>query len=257
MTAQTADAVPLLTMLPKGKEPGRHYTSVPSLLRDCRASLLGVIEAPRCQACASPSLSGTSASWARLDSNATTAGWVAPSRRRSPTLPNGSWSVGPPGGRQRRGPVASLTDVADINPDLIRAKLDELTGRFRVRGWEGPFYTAPDETVAYYAAHGKASQRAWEVWVQLTEDPDSDDPDLPVEPTRASLALSDGDLTELDVPTLARMLTVRVAGRAAHEILESAKLDGDRVLDPHAGPGELHETASSIYEYLMKGASAN
>lgn len=147
--------------------------------------------------------------------------------------------------------------MADINPDLIRAKLDELTRHFRVRGWEGPFYTAPDETVAYYAAHGKASQRAWEVWVQLTEDPDSDDPELPVEPTRASLALSDGDLTELDVPTLARMLTVRVAGRAAHETLESAKLDGDRVLDPHAGPGELHETASSIYEYLMMGASAN
>jgi hypothetical protein len=145
--------------------------------------------------------------------------------------------------------------VPDIVRDLITRKLDELARRFQIFGWEGPFYSPPEATVAYYARFGKEVEFVWEVWFQLTYSPDSENPDRIGEPTRASVALSDTDLLKMDIPAIAKKVTMAAAGRAVHETFEWAKLDGERILNPHARPEELHETASKVYEYLMKGAS--
>jgi hypothetical protein len=150
--------------------------------------------------------------------------------------------------------------VADSDRDQITAKREEFVkpGVFCIPGWDGPFYTPPEVTLAFWEAHNRPNQDAWEVWVQLSDDPDVDEPERDVLPTRASIGLSDKEAMKLDHSGIARRLAQNVAGRAAHETLERATLNGERVVPPH-GPREVlqeaaSDIASNIYRYLMSAA---
>jgi hypothetical protein len=141
--------------------------------------------------------------------------------------------------------------VNDIVRDLITLKLDDFVRRFEIRGWEGPSYTAPEETIAYYARFGLNPGPVWEVWCQLPDSPASEDPQRLGEPTRASVRFTDSDLTKMDVPAIATKLTMALLGRSVHETLEWAKLDGEWILDPHEQE-TLQQTADNVRSYLIK-----
>ncbi len=110
-------------------------------------------------------------------------------------------------------------------------------------------------TEAFWAANGKPDQDAWEVWVQLTDDPDLDHPELPSQPTRASVGLSDDDATNLSLAAIAIRLACNTAAHAAHETLERTTFHGEQIVDPHL-PHDVRKKAAravadKVYEYLM------
>jgi hypothetical protein len=146
--------------------------------------------------------------------------------------------------------------VADTDRDQILEKLNALKQHLHIPGWIGPFFRAPEDTVAWYSAHQREVPYKWEVWVELPDDPDVDHPEFSAEATRASVPLTDEELMGMDVPDIARKLVLKAAGRAAQETLEWANLKGRRVVDPHLpswhDKRDLNETAQFIYEYLMK-----
>jgi hypothetical protein len=143
----------------------------------------------------------------------------------------------------------------EVNADNLDGKMRTFAAGFRVRGWEGPFYTRPPETVAYYARFGEQVAPVWELWCEQRGVPNSRNPTQVGEPIRAAIRFDDRDLRNSAPNTIARRLAIAVAGRAAHECLEWTTFGRDLVVDPH-GP-EVMEMAVDIGDYLLNASASD
>jgi hypothetical protein len=63
------------------------------------------------------------------------------------------------------------------------------------------------------------------------------------------------ELLNTSTGLLVKKMAVSLAGRAAHEALEWATMDGKLVVDPHGSAADMDEAAAYVREYLGNGAT--
>ncbi len=86
-------------------------------------------------------------------------------------------------------------------------------------------------------------------------------PDVPhsrgkpeVAPVPAAFRLDNDQAVRIPIEVLANKVCAAIAGRAAHEILEFVRFDGDFVVDPHGSAAQIAGIAELVTEYLVHGA---
>jgi hypothetical protein len=144
-----------------------------------------------------------------------------------------------------------------LKTELAEAKYVDLCDRFKPGpGWEGPFIWPPEVVAYVQQRQGLTVEPSWYVFVYQPA-LNSWDPDNPAPGGGNQAAASYRDVDHfLNTPNevIAKRLTLAIAGRAAHEALEWATLDGERLIEPHGSSEELAEVAAEIRTYLQNAA---
>jgi hypothetical protein len=141
----------------------------------------------------------------------------------------------------------------DSERERIEKKLLELVSRFEIKGWVGPCHFTPEETVKNEAHEGRSVAPLWQVFVYREGIQNTEDPEMIDGVVRVRFRFSEAQMEALSVEELALRLTIAVAAREAHEVLECALFDDALLLDPH-NESALSSSSDLILECLRTGA---
>lgn len=135
-----------------------------------------------------------------------------------------------------------------IHRALLSDKLSSICKQTKARGWEGPKFTAPEDTLEHQQRFGTPIRPKWELWMEKPGVPNSYPPHEIGQPIRAAVYLTDTEVANLTGEVIAFRLAAAVAGREAHEALEWFWFERQRVADPHGDL--LGLVAEGVANYL-------